>query len=636
MTRERVGVGLLLLGTAVAYLTNLSANGWANPFYSAAVQAGSVSWKAAFFGSSDAANSITVDKPPASLWPMELSVRLFGLNSWSIQVPQVLMGVASVALLYATVRRYFGHSAGMLAGAALAVTPVAVLMFRFNNPDALLVLLMIAAVWATLRAVEDGRTRWLVGVGVLVGVGFLTKQLQVMLIVPPVALTYLVAGPAGVGRRVAQLCASAVAAVAAAGWWIAAVELWPPQSRPWIGGSQDNSILELTLGYNGLGRINGHEKGSFSGFNNEEPVYGHHFGTTPGIGRLFQPLLGGQIAWLLPAALILAAASIILLRKVSWSNGRRALILAFGLWLLTIGGVFSYMQGIFHPYYSIALAPAIAALVGAGGSLCWDNREKLWVRWTLVLVLILTGFTSWMLLDRTPEFVGWLRWLVVALALLAAVGMSVDRGPKLVAALSLVAVLAGPVAYSIHTLATAHGGAIPAAGPRIIDPDDLPEGPGMLRSHGTDGRYGGFGYAMPPRPRRGGGLLDGSVPGPGIVAALEANADRYEWVGATVGSNRAAGYQLATRRSVMPIGGFNGTDPSPTLVQFQQSVAAGRIHYFIGADVDGGRGFMGRFGDMGGPPGSEEAEAISRWAEATFVKRVVDGVELYDLTEPKG
>lgn len=177
--REPLSVTLLLVGTAVAYLINLASNGWANSFYSAAVQAGSVSWKAGFFGSSDAANSITVDKPPAALWLMELSVRVFGLSGWSILVPQVLLGVASVGLLYATVRRYFGHRAGLLAGLVLAVTPVAVLMFRFNNPDALLVFLMIAAVWAMMRAVEDGRTRWMLLVGVFVGFGFLTKQLQV-------------------------------------------------------------------------------------------------------------------------------------------------------------------------------------------------------------------------------------------------------------------------------------------------------------------------------------------------------------------------------------------------------------------------------------------------------------------------
>jgi 4-amino-4-deoxy-L-arabinose transferase-like glycosyltransferase len=251
--RARGGLIALLVGTAVFYLWGLSASGYANTFYSAAVQAGSVSWKAFFYGSSDAASSITVDKPPASLWVMALSVRIFGLSSWSILVPQVVEGVATVALLYAVVRRRFGTAAGLLAGALLALTPVAALMFRFNNPDALLALLMLAAVWALLRGVEDGRTRWLVLAGVFVGLGFLTKQLQVFLVLPALALTYLVAAPVGLPRRLWQLLVGGAAMVASAGWWLAIVELVPAADRPFIGGSQNNSILELTLGYNGLG-----------------------------------------------------------------------------------------------------------------------------------------------------------------------------------------------------------------------------------------------------------------------------------------------------------------------------------------------------------------------------------------------
>ena len=184
----------LLLATALLYLWGLGASGWANSFYSAAVQAGSESWKAFFFGSSDASNSITVDKTPMSLWPMSLSVRLFGLSSWSMLVPQALMGVGSVGLLYATVRRTTRNAcAGLLAGAILALTPVAVLMFRFNNPDALLTLFLIASVYATIRAIEspERAVRWLVLGGTLVGFAFLTKMLQAFLVLPPLALVYL-------------------------------------------------------------------------------------------------------------------------------------------------------------------------------------------------------------------------------------------------------------------------------------------------------------------------------------------------------------------------------------------------------------------------------------------------------------
>src|SRR3954452_17721463 len=228
----------LLAATGVLYLWDLAASGWANAFYSAAVQAGSQSWEGFFYGSSDAANSITVDKPPASLWVMELSVRVFGLSSWSILVPEALMGVATVAVLHLAVRRVAGPGAGLLAGAALALTPVAVLMFRFNNPDALLVLLMTLAAYALARALEGARLRWLLAVGALLGFAFLTKTLQAVLVVPGFALVYLVAAPTSIGRRIGHLLTAGAALVVTGGWWVAAVELVPVSARPYIGGSQ--------------------------------------------------------------------------------------------------------------------------------------------------------------------------------------------------------------------------------------------------------------------------------------------------------------------------------------------------------------------------------------------------------------
>jgi len=238
----------LLAATALLYLWGLGASGWANSFYSAAVQAGSVSWKSFFYGSSDAASSITVDKTPASLWVMALSVRLFGLNAWSILVPQALMGVATVGLLHATVRRWHGHAAALIAGSVAALTPVAVLMFRFNNPDALLVLTLVAGAYAVVRAVETASTRWLVLAGALVGLGFMTKMLQALLVVPAFALVYLVAAPSPLRKRIVSLLAAGGALLLSAGWWVAIVELVPASMRPYIGGSQHNSILELVLG----------------------------------------------------------------------------------------------------------------------------------------------------------------------------------------------------------------------------------------------------------------------------------------------------------------------------------------------------------------------------------------------------
>ncbi|MEU4808515.1 glycosyltransferase family 39 protein [Nocardia fluminea] len=681
---ERPALAALLLGTLIAYLINLSANGWANDFYAAAVQAGSQSWEAFFFGSSDAVNSITVDKPPASLWVMELSVRLFGLNSWSMLVPQVLLGVASVALLWATVRRSFGPAAGLIAGTVLAVTPVAVLMFRFNNPDALLVLLMIAAAWAMTRAVADGRWRWLLLTGAFIGFGFLAKQLQVLLVVPPLALMYLIAGPPKLGKRIAQLCAAGAAMVAGAGWWISAVELWPSDSRPWIGGSQHNSIIELTLGYNGLGRLNGNETGSV-GPGGELPAGGNGMWGSTGITRMFEPAQGGQIAWLIPAALVALVIGLALRGRAPRTDPRRAALILWGGWLLVTGLVFSFMAGIFHQYYTVALAPAVAALVGIGAVQIWGSRDRLWVRCAGAAALGLTTATAWMLLSRSASFQPWLRWAILVAGVIATVAFvfPLTRKQSVIVALAAAFIgLAGPIAYSVDTLASAHSGAIPSAGPSTGEMRGM-GGPGM-RPGGDGGWPGADGSATtgarngapsaggtPPdgaqtgipsdgatpgaqagmpsdggvpgqdgaaaaggsaqganggeqRMGGAGGLLGGSRPSDQIVTLLEANGSDYTWVAAAVGSNSAAGYQLATELPVMPIGGFNGSDPSPTLEQFQQYVADGKIHYFVA----GGRG---------GPGGNSEStsSAITAWVTANYSATTVDGVTLYDLTQPK-
>src|SRR3954447_26946059 len=290
----------LLGGTAALYLAGLSANGYANQFYAAAAQAGSASWKAWFFGSLDAGNAITVDKTPASLWVMGLSIRLFGLSSWSLLVPEALMGVATVALVVAAVRRTVGRPGpALLAGLAMALTPVAVLMFRFDNPDALLVLLLTASAYAVVRALEGPRAlRWMLLAGALLGFGFLAKMMQAFLVLPGFALVYLLLAPTGFGRRIGHLLAAGAALVVAGGWWVAVVQLWPADSRPYIGGSTDNSVLELALGYNGLSRLSGDEGGPRAG--------------QAGLLRLFGADLGGQAAWLLPAALAALVVGLVL------------------------------------------------------------------------------------------------------------------------------------------------------------------------------------------------------------------------------------------------------------------------------------------------------------------------------------
>jgi 4-amino-4-deoxy-L-arabinose transferase-like glycosyltransferase len=547
-----------------------------------------------------------------------------------------------------------------------------------------------------------------------------------------------------VARRLGQLVLAGVAMIASAGWWVATVELLPASARPYIGGSQTNSILELTFGYNGFGRLTGNETGSVGG------APGGGWGQT-GWTRMFGPEVGGQIAWLLPAALILLAAGLWLtwgaarrqpsghssnqatLEPSGWSGnpaspqrtgsalgppegerspGRnwvpaavhRAALptatvpsatvptatvptatvptatvptatvptatlkqatlqrAAFGLWggwLVVTGLVFSFMQGIFHAYYAVALAPAVGALVGMGVTMLWRVRERVEARLALAGTVAVTAVWSWVLLRRTPEWHPGLAPLVLvgglAVAAALAAGSWSGRGRRrlavAVAGGGLLVALAGPAAYSLDTAATPHGGAIPSAGPDVPGarggPGGGPRGafrggpPGAQNGQVPFGR-GGFGQGMGPgrgfgqaTPGQGtgpgfgqgpggmGGLLDGGTPDAELVALLKQDAGSYTWVAAAVGSNSAAGAQLATGEPVMAIGGFNGSDPAPTLEQFQQFVAEGRIHYFLGGGRMGG-------GSMGG---SVAARQISAWVQQRFTASSVGGATVYDLTD---
>ena len=392
----RPAVLALLAATAVLYLWDLSASGDANSFYAAAVQSGSHSWKAWFFGSLDSASSITVDKPPASLWVMGLSARIFGFTSWSLLVPQALEGVAAVGLLYATVKRVSGPVAGLIAGAALAVTPAAVLMFRFDNPDALLVLLMVAAAYAVTRALEYAGTRWLLFAGVLIGFAFLTKMMQGFLVLPAFALVYLVAAPASLRRRIGQVLAAALAVVVGAGWWVLIVGLWPASSRPYIGGSTDNTVLNLVFGYNGLGRLFGSSGGGGGGGAGFQLRRGHRPRAACSAARWATRSPGCSLRPWSPWSPAL------------WATGRaprtdrtRAALILWGGWLIVTGLVFSYMQGTIHPYYTVALAPSIAGVVAVGGAALWRRRDELTARLGLSAIVLAAGGWSYVLLART-------------------------------------------------------------------------------------------------------------------------------------------------------------------------------------------------------------------------------------------
>ena len=609
----------LLVATATLLLWNLSASGYANSFYSAAVQAGSQSWKAFFFGSLDAGNSITVDKPPASLWLMALSVRIFGLSSWSILAPQALLGVATVGVLYATVRRTSGHVAGLVAGALLALTPVATLMFRFNNPDALLVFLLTFAAYATLRATEKASARWLVGAGVLVGFAFLTKMLQAFLVLPAFALVYLIAAPTPVRRRILHLLAAFAAMIASLGWWVAIVELVPASWRPYIGGSETNSVLDLVFGYNGLGRILGNSAGGAGGG-------GSSFGSVTGWTRLFAGVSGGMVSWLIPAALVLGAIALLIARRAPRTSAERAAVIVWGglagrhrPGLLLHG---RDLPRLLHRRAGPGDRRARRGRRGPGLAAAYDQARASRAggrhrgQRTLGLASARVGHGP----VRDPA-------LARADRRRRGRARPVDRPPdptlvaSIVLALALLAATTGPAAYALNTAATAHTGSIVTAGP--VSSTGFGGGPGGART----GRHGGDDPACPQGGQAGQPQDGDRAASSEVIDLLSTDSSAYTWAAATSGSQSAASYQLATGLPVMAIGGFNGGDPSPTLEQFQAYVADGEIHYYLGG---GGRVGAGAAG--GGRAARAPAPRSHRGWRRTSPRPPSAATTVYDLT----
>jgi 4-amino-4-deoxy-L-arabinose transferase-like glycosyltransferase len=548
---HRRGLALLLAATAVLYLWDLSSSGFGNTFYAAAAQAGSQSWSAWFFGSLDAHNFITVDKPPASLWVTGLSMRLFGVNSWSALVPQALMGVGAVAVLYATVRRTFayppanpdaGAVAGLLAGATLAFSPAAALIFRFNNPDALLVLLLTGAAYCLTRAVSAASWRWLQLAGAVMGLAFLTKMLQAFLVAPALAVAYLLFAPTAWHKRILHLSGAVAVLIAAAGWWVVIVALVPESERPYIGGSTDNTVLDLAFGYNGIARILGHHHGSSP----SDWAGPQSFGARSGLHRLVTGEMGNEIAWLMLTAVIAAGFGTYLAARRQLSRMQLCALTIWGGWFAVTGLVFSYMGGMIHPYYTVALAPSIAGLVGTVAVWSWQRRTCWDGRSALAAMTLASGVTAVLLLHRNHFGPPWVGGVIASAAVLGAVGLLVPRPTIATAALAALASSAGTVTFSIATAFTPHHGSIPSAAKATVT-----------------------------------GAWIGDEATNEQIARLLA-ATRTQWSAATNGSQSAAELEMASGTSVMAVGGWSG-DPVPTLQQFIDDVHAGKVTYYVEA-----------------------------------------------------
>jgi 4-amino-4-deoxy-L-arabinose transferase-like glycosyltransferase len=606
-------VGVVALA-AVLCLWDLTISGYANGYYAAAVKSASESWKAMFFGSLDPGSFITVDKPPLSLWLMGLSARAFGFSSFGLLLPQALETIAAVALLYATVRRVFGPVAGLAAGVALAISPVTVAMARVDMPDALLVVLMVGSAWLLVRAVETGRTKFLLWCGAVVGLAFMTKMLQGWMVVPALAASYLLAGPPRLVTRIWQLALAAGSMVVVSAAWPVAVSLWPASSRPYIGGSTNGSVWDLIFGYNGFGRLTGAEGGGPSG-RSFGGGGGPTFGGASGLWRMFNEQVGGQVAWLLPFAAVALLSGLWLTRRAPRTDLRRAGLVLFGVWAVVHVFVFSTQQGIFHPYYVSALAPAVAALTGFGlVALVRWTRES----WAGLAALALgVGLSAWVavvVLDRTPDFAPALRTLIPVAAVLAVLGAVALRlglrgraAMAVAAAAATLALAAGPSAYSVATVGRSLTENNVLAGPAGA-------GAGFGGGRGFGGPPSGFGgpggasaggnalpSGAPPAgagaPTRGGGAVSSA-----LVEYLEAHQGSAKYLVAASGSMTTAPIIIQTGKAVVTIGGFNGADPAPTVAQLERMVAKGELRYVLL-----GGGFRG--------PGGDSSSALGAWVK---------------------
>lgn len=580
---------------AVLYSWNLSSSGL-NSFYSAAVLSGTQSWKAWFFGSLDAGNFLTVDKPPFVLMVMGLSCRMFGFGTWQMMAPLIASALGTIWILHSSVKRVWGHGSAAVAALVLALTPITVAINRDNNPDTLLVFLMVAGAALALRAVHNGRLLPLLGSAACFGLAFNTKMLQGYIALPAVFAVYLYAANTGLVKRIVNLLLAGVALAVSSFWWAAAVSLVPADERPYIGGSTDGTAWNLIMGYNGLGRILGGEGNGGGGG-------GGGFSGTAGLGRMFNDVLGGQISWLLPFSAIALIGGLVLCGRAPRTDLTRAALVMWGGWTALHHLTFSLAEGTMHPYYTTALAPGIAALCGGGGLMLLRafRADKRWL-WVLPAAFAVTGVWAVVLLRRATDWNTWL-WPAVAVVMVAAVvglivfrsGGSGNRVRLLAASLTaaVVASVAGPAAYAATELSATGGGmggTNPTAGPT------------------TGGGMGGFGGGGGNRAG-GGGPGGGGFPGGGQNG--QANGQTGGQANGQADGQQQGGGQMGTP----PSGAPGGTQQNGTQQGGQTGGQAPQ-----GGTSGGPGGGMGG-GGGGGMGGGADSELIS------YLKKNQDGAK---------
>lgn len=621
---------------AVLNLWGLSRNGWANTYYAAAVRSMATSWHDFLFASLDRAGLMTVDKPPAGLWVQALSVRIFGYHPLSVLVPQALMGVAAVGLTYDLVRRRFGRPAGCAAGVALALTPITVAISRHNNPDQLLILCCVMALWCTVRALEDGRTRWLLLAGACIGLGFETKMAVALFVVPGIAAAYLWVAPRGRSLAVRQLLAGGAALAAVALAWPLLVTVTPASDRPWISGTADNSIWSLIVGYNGVGRVAG-QSGTPGGGG------GGFGGGAAGIFRLLDAGLGGQAGWLLGFAVVTGVALVVLTR-LRRRDPRTGWLIAVGGAFAVTAAVFSDASGIFHPYYVSFLAPWTAMLVGAGVGESLSGRRS----GQIVGPLAVAGgaATELAVLGEISGSPGWAPPLVAGVCAVCALVLAArlsTRARGIIVAAALAALLAAPATWAIDTLGHATSSTFPAGGPASAAIDgpapatvtsnrrraQASPGAGRAGAGPPGGILGGTGPGGGARPGGRGAQPNGGMFGGDDASLRAASAYARSHGGGTIAvesQSTAASAILSSDAQVAGIGGFSGRESSVTAQWLATQVRDGKLRWlYADEQLAGAPGADGR---QGSAAAIAIAERVGR--KVTFTANGTT-VTLYDL-----
>ncbi len=580
---ENVALWGILALAAVLYCWSLG-DRTLQPYYAVAVRSMTESGKAFAFAGFDPAGVLSIDKTPLAFWVQGIGVWVFGYHWWAIALVQAIEGVASVFVLHRVVRRWAGERPALVAALILAVTPITAAIARENQADELMVLLLVLAAYCVTRAVEravdaGAGTGWLVWAGVFVGLGFFAKMLAAWIVLPALAAAYL-AAPISWPNRVLRLLLSGAVCALVSLAWVVMVSLWPATDRPFVGSTTDNSIWQLIFGYNGFGRVAGASTGSLGTLGSS---YGAQYSGAPGPLRLFGPLLGGQIGWLLPVALAaVAGAAVVWLRTRAGTPSQRAGWLLWGGWLVVGGLVFSFAGGIFHRYYTVEIAPAVAAVVAAGLSVCWAwYRAGRTVGLLLPLAVLATTGYAYLVLDWVSDWQPWLRVVIAVAGVVVAVllvlafpGRPVlSTAPRPLAVLGVVVMLAGPAAFSVDTASTSQsviGAADPSAGPSTTDV--LSTAQGALGSTAAALVYVNFMNDAPV-------ITDGQRQVLDYVTTHAPNA-RVQ-LGVELGSWGADPYLSNTSARVVAFGGYVGLDPVPTVPQLSQWSNSGALGYVL-------------------------------------------------------